>query len=52
MVSFDRASLECQGPEERTAPRGQRVASDPPVSSDHSDWLERRYDTRSLSLVG
>lgn len=52
LVSRERgASLECQGPEERTAPRGQRVASDPPVSSDHSDWLERRVNLVFLDFL-
>lgn len=39
----DRVSLERQGPEERMVLRGQRVASGPLASSDHLDWLERRY---------
>ncbi|TNN45783.1 Collagen alpha-1(V) chain [Liparis tanakae] len=52
LVSRERgASLECPGPEERTAPRGQRVASDPPVSSDHSDWLERRVNLVFLDFL-
>lgn len=38
-------SLECQGPEERTVQRGQRVASDPLVRLDQLDWLERRVNS-------
>lgn len=38
-----RASLECQDRGERTVQRGQRVASDPLVRSDHLGSLERRY---------
>lgn len=40
----DRVNLECQGPEEKMAPRGQRAALDPPVRSDHLVCLERRYN--------
>lgn len=52
LVSRERGvSLECQGPEERTVQRGQRVASDPPVSSDHLDWLERRVNLVYLDFL-
>lgn len=37
-------SWEYQDPEERMVQRGRRVASDPPVSSDQSDSLERRVN--------
>lgn len=45
LVSRERgASLECQDPGERTVQRGQRVASDPLVRSDHLVSLERRVN--------
>lgn len=42
---------EYRGPEERMVPRGQRVASDPPVSSDHLDSLERRVNLVYLDFL-
>lgn len=43
--------MEYQGLEERMVQRGQRVASDPPVSSDHLDWLERRVNLVYLDFL-
>lgn len=43
--------MEYQGPEERMVQRGRRVASDPLVSSDHLDWLERRYNLFNQDLI-